>query len=466
MRRHAVLVPGFVGFDALGQIPYYACVSGILRACRREATAGESWLSVHYFDNYPTASVAVRARQLRGFLAKRVARGEFAPGDRVVLIGHSTGGLDIRRLLLDLTADRGAATTVDVDCTVGHAELLSYIDRLVFLSVPHYGTRLADVSGPLDSWMQGFASDAAEAMARNRGWRARLRQRLIAGRAQSAVGLLRALHQALDDSDELDDSASAQATARTARLEWVAWLEHMAHDLSALADLGTRAPPGRKPADRSPAHFDQTQRAAELSEWPAQLTTRSYVTLVDASQVHPPRAVRALTKGLVEAADRRWLGRGLSAAGTVSHALPLPNAASVATLMAGLLEWLPKAPFELFHTACAAAEHPLSRPPSLPATIEQLGDAPPRRTSKIAPTDNDGVVNTLSMLWPYEADRPERHTFVLVEADHGDIIGHGPTFHDGVSRKRSYDLLQSPQPIRPDQLEAVWRDIYAFASAA
>src|SRR5262245_24509735 len=100
MRRHVVLVPGFVGFDALGQIRYYVGVSRVLKA-----HCDTSSVVIHYFDNFPTASVATRAQRLRVFLAKRFARGEIVHGDELILIGHSTGGLDIRRLLMDLSTE-------------------------------------------------------------------------------------------------------------------------------------------------------------------------------------------------------------------------------------------------------------------------------------------------------------------------------------------------------------------------
>ena len=114
-RVHIVLVPGFAGFDALGQLEYYAGVTEEFLAWQQARAAGP-WAALHYFDNLPTAAVATRAARLGRYLAQRFARGDFAPGDTVALVGHSTGGLDIRRLLLDLERQAGsglAAFAVD-----------------------------------------------------------------------------------------------------------------------------------------------------------------------------------------------------------------------------------------------------------------------------------------------------------------------------------------------------------------
>ena len=94
-RTHVVLVPGFVGFDALGQLEYYAGVTDVFQGFRANRDAQH--VVLHYFDNFPTASVALRAELLQRWLAKRVARGQIGRGDRVALVGHSTGGLDIRK---------------------------------------------------------------------------------------------------------------------------------------------------------------------------------------------------------------------------------------------------------------------------------------------------------------------------------------------------------------------------------
>ena len=96
-RYHIVLVPGFAGFDALGQVEYYAGVTSLFQTWSDSAPA-----VLHYFDNLPTAAVRTRAKRLCAYLAKRIVRGEILDGDKVVLVGHSTGGLDIRQLMRDL----------------------------------------------------------------------------------------------------------------------------------------------------------------------------------------------------------------------------------------------------------------------------------------------------------------------------------------------------------------------------
>src|ERR1017187_7234056 len=121
-RHHIVLVPGFAGFDALGQLEYYAGVTPQFR----------DWQA--------------RAWRLRNYLAKRILRGEIAPGDTLALVGHSTGGLDIRRLICDLADEPSQHLWFDGvrDPDVTPREILRMIHHVVFLSVPQWGTNLAD----------------------------------------------------------------------------------------------------------------------------------------------------------------------------------------------------------------------------------------------------------------------------------------------------------------------------------
>lgn len=143
-RHHIVLVPGFAGFDALGQLEYYAGVTPQFRIWQPNHPDAV----LHYFDNFPTAAVSTRAGRLRRYLAKRVLRGEFGPEDTVALVGHSTGGLDIRRLLWDLADDKIPPFQYDgvrdPKLTPKAEELLAKIRRVVFLSVPQWGTNIAD----------------------------------------------------------------------------------------------------------------------------------------------------------------------------------------------------------------------------------------------------------------------------------------------------------------------------------
>ena len=157
-RVHIVLVPGFAGFDALGQLEYYAGVTPQFRRWKKASGTDRQNVVLHYFDNFPTAAVVTRAARLRDYLAKRVARGEFLPGDSLALVGHSTGGLDIRRLIWDLDTElkKNADARFPVDGTHGSpftvpaAELLRKVNRIVFLSVPQFGTNIAD-------WVRTYA---------------------------------------------------------------------------------------------------------------------------------------------------------------------------------------------------------------------------------------------------------------------------------------------------------------------
>jgi len=72
--------------------------------------------------------------------------------------------------------------------------------------------------------------------------------------------------------------------------------------------------------------------------------------------------------------------------------------------------------------------------------------------------DNDGIVNTLSMLWPKDAN-------VLVPGDHMDIVGQYKLIkaERGEGRKyRVYDLLKSESGFTDKIFKDVWKEIFAF----
>ena len=112
-RVHVVLVPGFAGFDALGQVEYYAGVTPQFQAWKETGNKRRERVALHYFDNFPTAAVRTRAARLRSYLTKRITRGEIQPNDSIALVGHSTAGLDIRKLLWDLASNPDCTYPVD-----------------------------------------------------------------------------------------------------------------------------------------------------------------------------------------------------------------------------------------------------------------------------------------------------------------------------------------------------------------
>jgi hypothetical protein len=72
--------------------------------------------------------------------------------------------------------------------------------------------------------------------------------------------------------------------------------------------------------------------------------------------------------------------------------------------------------------------------------------------------DNDGVVNTLSMLWPTGEN-------VLVPADHMDIVGQYKAIEaerGGGRKYRTYDLLKSESGFSDKMFKDVWNEIFAF----
>lgn len=123
--HNVYLVPGMFGFAILAGYDYFGHVRGALE--RRYADAGIP-VRIEVVPLPPTASLRHRAR----LLARAVHR-TAGPGP-IHLIGHSTGGIDVR-LVLSSTRN----------LRVDEAELrwTERVHSAVSINAPHYGTPLA-----------------------------------------------------------------------------------------------------------------------------------------------------------------------------------------------------------------------------------------------------------------------------------------------------------------------------------
>jgi hypothetical protein len=433
-RVHLVLVPGFAGFDVLGQIEYYAGITPLFRRWRAQDDARRRCV-LHYFDNLPTASVDTRAVRLQAWLARRLARGVLEPGDGVALIGHSTGGLDVRRLILDL-AD--LQEKVAVDGPRGHAvpvepgAILGLVRRIAFLSVPQHGTNIAD-------WVRAHPIERALAVT---GLRAIVRaaagvpaadmfQSWVAGHAATLAGadLLLAMQDALTEIDTgpTDDPARV-AAAHEAAAHLTLWLRHVSATFGAIDDLATKPPP----RSRSPAHATAAQRQRERELWRASgIATRSWATM-------GTRVFRFDVGRPAPRWDRSkpWTWPDFSPSGALADGTDLA--------------------YRWAYRACAGG--PFRYPGGAAPVASPLGGGEPQAVEL---WDNDGIVNTASMFWPDGAQT------VLVHGDHGDVIGHhrlvraaagsGRTYH-------SYDLLGSASGFDEGTLRQVWEGVFEFCA--
>jgi len=422
-RCHIVLIPGFAGFDALGQLEYYGGVTPLFQTWR----AGNEVL--HYFDNLPTAAVVTRAGRLRGYLAKRIARREILRTDDVILLGHSTGGLDIRWLLRDLHR-RKESIVVDGGAKVEPPEILQRVRRVVFLSVPHWGTNIAD-------WVRAHTvlreKVVGELRAAVSGSQLLLVDRIeqwVTGAAASLTGsgLVQAVQDSLGEADEHNGRPGPARTADAyeAASELGLYLRLMASEFRAIDDLTSQPPPGEA---ASPAHFDDDERAQELELWDdLGIEARSYVTLgsrpfhFDPDCPAPP-----------------W---------ELAKPWTYPELTTKVEASAGT---------DFVYRACyrACAGGPFPSPVGSGKVTRRLSGSP---QPPIELWDNDGIVNTASMLWP-------RGENVLVPADHLDIVGQYQAVEaiPGEGRKyQAYDLLKSESGFGDKTFEDVWKEIFAF----
>jgi hypothetical protein len=125
--HHIYLVPGFLGFANLGRLTYFGHV-------RRVLTEHLSALGlephIHIVRTPPTASLPTRAARVAEAIDATARRG----GAPLHLIGHSSGGLDVRLLT---APGVGLPTALDV------GRLAARVRTVVTVATPHHGTPLA-----------------------------------------------------------------------------------------------------------------------------------------------------------------------------------------------------------------------------------------------------------------------------------------------------------------------------------
>jgi len=437
-RCHVVLVPGFGGFDALGRVKYYAGITSLFQDWRRKHPRLP--VVLHYFDNLPTVAVVTRATRLRKYLAKRMARGEILPTDRVVLVGHSTGGLDIRQLICDLHDRKNARTLVDGGCPVRAQDIRDRIQRVVFLSVPHWGTNIAEWVYSNSILRRMVITNLQAAIKASQVY---LVDQVEAGLAEEAArwagtDVLLALRDALVEANANwnGPGATQVADAQEADSELELYFRQMASDFHVINDLT----PEPHNCVKSPAHFSAEERKDELALWAhPRIDTRSYATVGGRAfqfqvETRSPAPVFDLVDPICDLDVA--LGCGSSASNDLSY--------------------------RLCYRACAGGPLPWPKPLGKVAKILE-----PRPPLPLELWDNDGIVNTVSMLWP-------QGETVLVQADHLDIVGHyvlrprdvqsrpcswePPPGHD------SYDTLRSAPHFRRNVFEQVWEEIFSFAT--
>jgi triacylglycerol lipase len=468
-RVHVVFVPGFGGFDALGQIEYYPGTTELAQEWRKQKRGGER-LVVHYFDNLPTAGIATRAFRLKRFLIKRCARNEFVAGDRIALVGHSTGGLDIRALLLDLEGLTHSADPVDRDQA---RALLRMIGRVVFLSVPQRGTNIAD-------WVRSLqgarklaiallreATDVADTSSRVQDagkLYARIRRNFPAWLEAKLDAAVPDLFAALSDVfTEVSQGSSSDpvlaADGREALADLQLWLGHTHGDFLALEDLAVL--PRKRP-----------WHAAISERLPRFITERGRAQKKDVTQL-----ARA-TKEQRERERAMWKQHGIEVLSFATRAKPphepMRDGTATLTLRAwssvlgiplrGETDFL----FRLVFTACSSGPFVRVRQdiesdePDFKVGARHFPGGEPVRAVDIASWQNDGIVNTASMLWPNGGDT------WLVDADHGDIIGHYKQRPLASSERKfwTYDIFGSNSGMNDTQFQKVWFAVFEHCAGA
>jgi len=440
-RLHIVLVPGFAGFDALGQLEYYAGITPLFQRWKKLRGRDDRDLAIHYFDNLPTAGVVTRAARLRSYLVKRIARGEFVRGDGIVLVGHSTGGLDIRRLLWELNKAPSQTYPVDGATAKGPfvrgSDVLRLIHKVVFLSVPQWGTNIADWVRSHKFGRELVVADLRVSFTASQVPLLESLQQAIVNCASKStdIGVVGAIRDALAEAEaDTSNDATQIANAQEANSELQLWLRHIATDFHAIDDLASQSPTADS---ERPAHFNAERRKEETAFWGAAgMETRSYATV----------GARPFRFAAGEPAPLWDLLNPLTYPELTARQRPSPKTDVV---------------YDYAYRACAGGPFVHPNPHDLPAPRAFVVNA--KTPDELELWDNDGIVNTASMLWP---DGNETR---LVTADHMDIVGHFKPVReaskDSLRKFQAYDLLASDSGFEEVTFEKVWNEIFDFCVA-
>jgi hypothetical protein len=209
----------------------------------------------------------------------------------------------------------------------------------------------------------------------------------------------------------------------------------MASDFSVIKDL-TSLPQDSGP--QSPAHFNTEEREAEFERWDdPHIETLSFATVGN----RPFRFDSGRPAPV-------WDLGNLFTYPEISKDLELSEGTDVF--------------YRLCYRACAGG--PFHWPGMGGEVTRRMNDAP---QGPLELWDNDGIVNTASMLWPGGDN-------VLVAGDHLDIVGHyklvqvGHNTASGDDRGagreyRAYDFLESAVRFSDKTFEQVWTEVFNFA---
>lgn len=125
--QHVFLVPGFFGFDYLGDLAYFVHVTDALAAYAQRTGVP---LALHVVQTLPTASLRHRA----ALLAKEIHAVAGNDDGPIHIIGHSSGGLDAR---LVVTPEVSLPGEIDPE------PLARRVRTVITVATPHHGTPVA-----------------------------------------------------------------------------------------------------------------------------------------------------------------------------------------------------------------------------------------------------------------------------------------------------------------------------------